>query len=221
MKMLDVPQSGSLAGQTSSRNRYGQYRRTRATPVNPQSEAQTNVRTRLSENSAAWRALTDEQRAGWTGLGAQMVRTDSLGQTYTLTGFQAYLSVNGNNLAAGNAVVSAAPGLATPDPISTVTITLSEDAFSVAYTATPLGTGERLFLYASPQRSQGRGFEGDLRLLHVSAAAASSPANIEAAYTAKFGPPVLGNKVFIAACRYAGGFLSSPLNSSAVVAAGA
>lgn len=221
MKILDVPQSGSLAGQTSSRNRYGQYRRTRATPVNPNSTPQAEARARLAENSAAWRALTDAQRTGWASLGAQMTRTDSLGQTYTLTGFQAYLSVNGNNLAAGNAVVSDAPALATPEPLTTVTLTCSEDAMTVAYTVTPLGAGERVFVYASPQRSQGRSFEGDLRLVHVSAAAAVSPADVEAKYQARFGVQVEDNRIFFAVCRYAGGFLSAPVTASAVVAAGA
>jgi hypothetical protein len=221
MKILDVPQSGSLAGQTSSRNRYGQYRRTRATPVNPNSTPQSDARARLAENSAAWRALTDEQRTGWAALGAQMTRTDSLGQTYTLTGFQAYLSVNGNRLAAGDAVVSDAPALATPEPLATLTPTVEDVTMSIAYTATPLGAGERLFLYASPQRSAGRTFEGDLRLVHVSAAAAASPANALAEYTDRFGAPVVGNKVFFSACRYAGGFLSAPIAASAVATEGA
>jgi len=110
-----------------------------------------------------------------------MTRTDSLGQSYNLTGFQAYCSVNNNNLAAGNAVVGDAPVLTTPSAITTATLTLTAAAFSVAYTPTPLGTGERLFTYTSLQRSAGRAFEHDLRLLAVSAAAAASPDNIYAA----------------------------------------
>lgn len=219
MKILDVPQSGSLAGTTSSRNRFGQYRRTRAIPVNPSSSFQQAVRTRLQENSAAWRALTAEQRTGWDVLGAQMTRTDSLGQTYTLTGAQAYASVNNNRLAAGDAVISAAPALITPDPVTFGAITLTAAAHTVAYVETPLGAGERLFLYASKQRSAGRNYEGDLRLLQVSAAAAASPADIETAYNARFGLPVVGNRVFYSISRYSGGFLSTPSVTSAVVSA--
>ncbi len=218
MKILDVPQSGSVAGVTSSRNRFGQYRRTRATPVNPNSTFQGAVRARLSVNSAAWRALTAAQRAGWSDLAASMTRTDSLGQSYNLTGFQAYCSVNNNNLAAGNAVVGDAPVLTTPSAITTATLTLTAAAFSVAYTPTPLGTGERLFTYTSLQRSAGRAFEHDLRLLAVSAAAAASPANIYAAYVARFGVPVVGNRIFVTLHRYSLGFLSGPLATSQVVA---
>lgn len=218
MKILDVPQSGSQAGTTSSRNRYGQYRRTRATPVNPNSTKQGAVRGRLAANAAAWRTLTSAQIAGWNDLGNSMTRTDSLGQTVTLTGFQAYCSVNGNNLAAGNAVVANAPALVTPSSIVTLAITLTAAAFSLAYTVTPLPAGARLFSYVSLQRSAGRSFESDYRLLQVSAAAAASPADVYAAYVARFGIPIVGNRIFVKTRVYLGGFLSGPFVSSAVVA---
>ena len=203
---------------TSSRNRYGQYRRTRATPVNPASSAQVLARARLQTNAAAWRSLTDAQRAGWTYLGSLMTRTDSLGQTYTLTGFQAYASVNGLNLAAGASVVEDAPALITPDPVTLGNITLTPAEHTVAFTPTPLGAGERVFLFASPQRSAGRGFENDLRLVAVTAAAATSPTNIATAYTARFGVPVAGNRIFYSVARFSGGFLSTPAATSQVVA---
>jgi len=218
MKFLDVPQSGSEAGTTSSRNRFGQYRRTRATPVNPASVPQSQARARVSANSAGWRALTAIQRAGWASLGGMMARTDSLGQSYTLTGFLAYVSINNNNLAAGNAIVADAPALTTPTALLTATITLTAAALSVAYTTTPLAAGVRLFSFVSLQRSAGRAFEGDYRLCAVSAAAAASPANIFAAYQARFGTPVVGNRIFFSLQTYQLGFLSAPLLVSQVVA---
>lgn len=218
MKILDSPRSGSYAGLTASRNRYGQYMRTRAIPVNPNSVNQGAVRGRLSANAAAWRALTSAQRAGWSDLAAQMTRTDALGSSYTLNGFSAFVSVNNNNLAAGNARLSDAPALLSPSTVDSATITLTAASFSVAYTPTPLGAGARLFVYASPQRNAGRSFESDFRLVHVSAAAGASPANILSSYTARFGVPVVGNKVFLALHVYVGGFRSGPLLTSAVVA---
>lgn len=218
MKFLDVPRSGSYAGITSSRNRFGQYVRTRATPVNPASTQQGVVRARLSTNAAGWRALTALQRAGWTSLGGQIQRADSLGQNYTLTGFMAYCSVNNNNLAAGNAIVSDAPALTTPADLLTVTITSTNAALSVAYTATPLAAGVRLFSFASPQRSAGRAFEADLRLVAVSAAAAASPAVLFTSYSARFGTPVTGNRIFYSFCTYQLGFISAPFTISQVVA---
>lgn len=218
MKYLGPSQSGSENGSTASRNRFGQYMRRRAIPVQPRTPAQLNQRARMSLNAAAWRTLTDAQRAGWLSLGAQMVRTDSLGQSYDLNGFLAYCSVNNNKLDAGDAAVPDAPALTTPPDLLTATITLTSAAFSVAYTATPLAAGVRLYLFASTQQSAGRKFNGGYRLIAVTAAAAASPANILAAYTARLGVPVTGNRIFVSLQTYQAGFKGSPFNVSQVVA---
>lgn len=218
MKFLGPPSSGSVAGTTSSHNRFGQYTRNRRTPVNPNTTQQGVVRARMAANSAGWRALTGAQRAGWESLGATITRSDSLGSTYTMNGFMMYCSCNNNNVAAGNAVVSDAPAIATPATILTAAITLTAAALSVAYTVTPLVAGARLFSYVSNQQSAGRSFNANYYLLAVSAAAAASPANLLAAYTAKFGVPVVGNRIFFSFATYLGGFLSGPLVTSQVVA---
>lgn len=218
MKYLDVPKSGSLQSDTYSRNRYGQYIRSRSNPVNPGTAFQTAVRSRLATYAGNWRGLSVTQREGWGALGAQMTRTDSLGQTYDLTGFQAYVSVCANLVAAGDAAVTDAPALEQPDAILTLTPTLTSASFSVAFTPTPLGAGERLLVFAGPQRSSGRGYEGDYRLVHVSAAAGTSPANVLSGYQGRFGSPTTGNRIFISCQRYHNGFLSAALTTSAVVA---
>lgn len=218
MKYLGDPSSGSKAGTTASRNRFGQYFRTRAMPVNPATTNQGLARARLSAAAATWRSLTDAQRQGWKDLGLSMTRTDSLGQSYDLTGMQAFVSVNSTKAAAGDAQLTDAPALLTPSAILTAAVTLTAAAFSIAYTSTPLAAGQRLFTFVSPQRSAGRSYESDYRLLAVSAAAAASPANVYAAYVAKFGVPIVGNRVFVILQKYDGGFTSGPLYTSAVVA---
>lgn len=218
MKILNYPSSGSYQGVTFSRNRNGQYVRNRSIPVNPSSTFQQSVRARFSLNAQNWRDLTSAQRAGWSDLGGMITRNDTLGQAYTLTGFQAYLLVNNNKLAAGDVTVTDAPIYLPPDPITTVTPTLTSGSFSIAYTPTPLAAGIRAFISCSPQRSAGRTFEGDLRLITVTAAAAASPTNILAAYTARFGVPVTGNRVFVSVQTYLAGFLAQPVLVSQVVA---
>jgi hypothetical protein len=172
----------------------------------------------MAINSSAWRGLTSTQRNGWTDLGAQMTRTDSLGQTYTLNGFEAFCSVNNNLAAAGDALVTTAPLFTVPTALASITPTITAASFSLAYTATPLPASTRIFWYCGPQRTAGRSFEGDMRLINVTAAAAASPTNVLASYQARFGSPVTGNRIFISGVAYAGGFVSQPLLTSAVVA---
>jgi len=218
MKILDVPQSGSVGGVTSSRNRYGQYRRTRATPVNPASSFQTAVRARMQQNADGWKALTAVQREGWGALGAQMTRTDSMGQTYDMTGFAAYCSVNNYRLAAGDTVSSDAILYDPPAPLLTVTPTATIATLSVAYTTTPLAATIRAFISASPMRSAGRFFESDYRLISVTAAAAASPSSIFTPYSARFGAPVVGSKIFVSVQLYKAGLMSQPMTASLIVA---
>lgn len=209
MKILDVPQSGSVAGVTSSRNRYGQYRRTRATPVNPKTTEQTVARTRLSTQAAAWRNLTALQRDGWAALGLQMTRTDSLGQTYDLTGFQAYVSINSNNSVAGNSAVSAAPTFLTPAALSGLLPTIvGSTSFSVAFAPSPLAAGQRIFLYASNHSSVGVNFQQNFKLITVSSAAATTPLDVFTDYQARWGDPLAGERVTISGLVYDTGFTS-------------
>lgn len=218
MKFLGPPSSGSAAGTTWSHNRNGQYTRNRVMPVNPSSTSQQTVRNRMSSNAAAWRSLTDNQRAGWATLGLNITRVDKLGQTYTLNGFQAFCSVNNNLLASGGTVIQDAAGVTVPPVLLTVTITLTNAVLSVAYTATPLGAGQKLLSYVSPPQSPGRAFNKNYRLLAVSAAAAASPANLFAAFSAKFGVPVTGERVFFRFCVSQAGFVGQPFDVAQVIA---
>ena len=218
MKYLGSPQSGSQAGTTASRNRNGQYLRSRAIPVNPRSAKQGVVRARLASSAAIWRTLTSDARAGWADLAASFHRKDSLGQDYTPTGFQMFCSVNNNLTACSASVLTAAPALVTPPALLTATVTLTAASFSIAYTATPLAANTYLMAFASPQRSAGRAFEGDFRLIKVSTAAQASPMVILSEYTARFGVPVVSNRIFLSLVTMNGGFCSGPLVTSAVVA---
>lgn len=91
MKILTAPQSGSQAGTTASRNRFGQYLRTRAQPVQPRTPKQTFVRASFTIGSSGWRLLSDAQHDAWNVYASQIVRSDSLGQSYQPTGAELYV----------------------------------------------------------------------------------------------------------------------------------
>jgi len=199
MKFLDVPQSGSVAGETHSRNRFGQYRRTRATPVNPNSARQVLARGRLADFSTAWRALTGIQQGAWDTYAAAHTRVDSLGQTIVLTGHQMYVSVNLALANASEAQVSVPPTdveLAAPE---LTVLDVAGGDFTITFAPTPVPAATNLIIEASKPRSAGRRYESDYRFIAAIGAAAATPADIEAAYQAKFGVPTAGTKTFIRA----------------------
>lgn len=114
--------SRSAGSTTAGHNRFGAYLRNRVIPTNPQTAAQTVARNALAAASVEWRTKSDSERATWILLGDQMTRTDTLGQTYTLTGLQAFASV-WRNVATygGSAPTGNAPALNTPAGLATST----------------------------------------------------------------------------------------------------
>lgn len=215
MKYLGAPSSGSYQGITFSRNRNGQYQRSRAVPVQPRTVAQLRQRAQLSANSAAWRTLAPYQLAAWSSLGLMMTRTDSLGSSYNLTGAQAYGSVNTILTTYGQSPVPDAPLLATPSAVTGITITAvaSPAALTVATTGEP-GTGFISF-WASPPQSAGRIFAAKPVLL-LTAAVGGSPYNILTAWNARWGTLVAGQRIAIVVKTMLDGFESVP-NSAAVI----
>lgn len=118
--------SRSAGSTTAAHNRFGAYLRNRVIPTNPASAKQTAVRNSLATFSGEYRALTDAQRAAWTALGLNMTRTDSLGQVYTLTGLQAYISLNRNLYTSGaTSSIADAPAWAPPAGPLTLTATIA------------------------------------------------------------------------------------------------
>lgn len=189
---------GSSDGVTYSRNRFGSYIRNRVAPVQPRTPFQLAVRATFTALSTAWRSLTDAERLDWSDLGSQIVRSDSLGNSYNLTGNQAYQSVNLNRSTLGQAPTSAAPALDTIPEILTATITMNiPGQLDLAYTAAGgLATNDFLVFATSPV-SQGRNFfsRSEYRFIDSFLGNAASPVDIEAAYVAKWGTPDPDEKV--------------------------
>jgi hypothetical protein len=80
-------------------------------------------------------------------------------------------------------------------------------ALSIAYTATPLAAGVKIVTESTGPVSPGVNFvpRSKYKVLQVSAAAAVSPVNALAAYTAQFGALVSGQKIFLRFTPYSSG----------------
>lgn len=197
MKILDVPQSGSVGARTSSRNRSGQYVRQRAIPTQPRTVAQIRARSQLTSQSAAWRGLTDAQRAAWNAFALSFTVTNSLGTAINLTGAQCYIKVNTVNLLNGDAVVASPPALPAFVAITATGIT--------AVAATPLiqiaganpAAGTKFMIFASPQMSAGVSFNGRYAYLTTNQTFAAGQMSIQTVYAARYGALIVGKKIFV------------------------
>lgn len=195
MKYLGVPQSGSHANLTASRNRFGQYYRNRAIPVNPATPPQSNSRTSLATFSNGWRTLDIDQQSAWSACAIEYPVVNSLGQTVVLSGHSMYIRVNTARVLAGLAI-RATPVESTDwsDAGIVVTAAAGTPAFSVVFT--PPTAGQALVFEFSQQRSVGRFFESDYRFIAAVLSSDTSPLDLLDAYVAKFGSLIGGKAIF-------------------------
>ena len=186
---------GSVNGVTYARNRYGLYARSKASPVQPRTPAQSERRAQLTVLSQRWRTLDESNRAEWRALADELTRSDALGLTYRLSGLQAYLQVNLWRALLGIAPQdNPPPQLDAPNPVSIQGITFDIDQNILNIAFTPSSYGGALAIWATAPFSRGINFVAPsrYRVISVRKPAAfggnlASPQNITDDYTTKFG----------------------------------
>lgn len=105
-----VQMSGSIAGDTFARNRYGNYNRARTKPTNPNTWGQVKIRASISYLSEYWfDSLSAAERAAWATYAANVAMKNKLGETIHLSGFNHFIRCNSNRNFNAQTVIDAAP----------------------------------------------------------------------------------------------------------------
>ena len=192
-----------MGGSVFSKNRAGNYARTKVTPANPKTVSQQGTRSILGGNSQAWRGLTEAQRQSWLNAVALFPVTDVFGNTNILSGSGLYTKLNNNLLSVGAAAISSAPSPVAIPAITALTLTATQTgtpALSLVFAPTPVPAGFRLVVEATPPVSPGKYYVENLfRRISTVAPAGTSPANILAAFNTKYGAMTVGSKVYVRA----------------------
>lgn len=115
--------------------RGSQVARNWAQPANPNSTQQQAIRGYLTTISRNWSGvLTDEQRAAWIAYAAGRDLTNILGETYRMTGLNAYVQHNTILSMAGLANITDPPSTTAPAPFTALT-KVTEDVGDVSIQA--------------------------------------------------------------------------------------
>jgi hypothetical protein len=102
--------SGSIAGNTFARNRFGNYVRSRTKPVNPRSTSQVLMRSIISYLAEAWRTILDDsKRTAWETYATAINTKNRLGEVINLTGFNHFIRSNAVILQHGNVLIDDGP----------------------------------------------------------------------------------------------------------------
>ena len=221
MKILDIPQSGRRGLNVSQNGAFGQISRALAIPANPRSQAQMTVRNNLSKVASRWRTLQEAQRAAWIAAGKEVHSTTRLGQNGTLSGFLLFTKINCTLVEFGQDQVDVPPappqfGVLAPQAL---VITNTSGVIALKLTC-PTDPGQNTIVRASAPISAGRETCGSVRVLGMCPAPAQGSANITTLYTAKFGAPPVGTKVFVQVSQLVTGWEQVPVGFSAIVPTG-
>ena len=214
---------GSINGTTHSRNRFGDYMRNRSIPTNPNTSAQSAVRSRLSALASGFRSLTAAQIAAWNSAVADFPTVNVFGDVRKLTGLQLYVGVNSNILNGGGSQLSAPPLPEGAPAVSGLDLTLNitGSVGTLGFDPDPVPADHALVIDATRPLSPGISNPGSAyRQIAIEAAAGTSPVDIWAAYVAKFGSPAEGQKVFARArlINLLTGEVSQKVSTSTLVA---
>ncbi len=133
-----VQMSGSVAGNTHARNRFGNYMRARTKPVNPKSARQSGARIAVMYLAEQWREdpMTDAKRLAWETYSDSVNWQNKLGETVKLTGFNMFIRGNAALLRAGGSLIAdgpAAGGLPPGDPAFVVAADATAQKLSITF----------------------------------------------------------------------------------------
>lgn len=188
---------GKLGGHVASKNRGGNYLRTKTTPVNPQSTAQTDVRSIFGNLSQAWSGLTESERESFNEAVGDFAQTDIFGDLKNPSGKALFQRLNQNLLLVNQSQLNSAPGLVgSPEEIASA---VAIDTVGSTITPNGLATSAGVFVVmrASGKVSAGTSFVKNRMRIVSTFEANSAPADGGYAdYVAKFGAPQTGDKIF-------------------------
>lgn len=219
-----VSGSGKIGGHVASRNRGGAYFRTKVTPLNPQSTAQTTVRNRLSGLSSAWRSLTASQRDAWNAAVSDYAKTDVFGDLRNPTGFNLFQRLNNNLLNIGESQINTPPAVVAVDAFTSLSLSAEDGtvAQSMSLTfASAIAADHKVKVYATPPLSAGVSFvKSEYRQIAVIDDSDTSPYNLLAEYQAVHGSTgTAGQKIFVKCVQVEenSGIAGTPIQASAIV----
>jgi hypothetical protein len=186
-----------LNGTVFSKNRYGAYTRTKVTPVNPQTSFQSSVRSNFGTTSGAWRGLTQAQRNAWIAQAQFFPIIDIYGNSKILSGQALYQQLNRNLFTAGQSAISSPPSPVGIPSFFTVSITsVAAGADTVTANVATVPSGWTMIVSVTPGLTPGIGFAKNRFRILETGVLTTSAIIITTAYRARFGTPVVGNKIF-------------------------
>ena len=220
MKILDIPQSGTIGTMVSYKTRYGQFRRRYVTPRDPQTSSQVQRREAMGRARFRWRTLTDAQRAAWNATASSSRTRRRLNQSGPLSGYLLFIKINCNRALVGQDFALDPPAASPmPDnPVRKLVITNTDGSIVLKLSVSGNPAPYIVVLGAKP-RSAGATYVDHFTILGALPAPERGVSEITDLYVGKYGVPRAGTRLFIRTFQLSDIWEAPPVQFSAVVPA--
>lgn len=194
---------GKVQGQVFQGGNVGFTLRNKGYTKGLSSQARQLANTRLSAQAAAWRSLTDLQRAAWSGIVADWLFYNKFGAAYQGSGYQVYMAYNTILTSFGFSAVEEPGAVDSPsDPGEQTLICESEN--ELLYSRENVGvTYDQANYYACAPYSAGQN-SNNKRWIKIGTESedASSSIDLRPYYENYFKWPEVGQKVAVKVVHY-------------------
>ena len=204
----------------SQAGQFGQISRAAGRVANPRTPAQMAVRDNLSRVAARWRGLQESQRAAWVAAAKETKSDPRLGQSGPLSGFLLFTKINCTLAQFGQDQVDAPPAHPEFPALAPANLVITNVGGVITLKLTcPNDPGENTIVRGSAPLSQGRQTCQNFRVLGTCPVPAQGSANITGLYTARYGVPPVGKKVYVRVNQFVDGWEDLPRSFWAIVPA--
>lgn len=197
MMMTDA--RGKLGGHVFTKAKSGATIRTKVSPLNPKTSAQSEARSALGANSQTWRLLSETQRLAWNSAAQEVSKTNAFGDIYFPSGKNYFTAVNNNIRNVGGVVLLNPPALVNMPGLTSVGVDFDLLAEQLDIAPKFIGDSASVFLVCNATSGQSAGrynFSGKYRKFNAySSAGLPQNSVVFDDYISKFGVPSAGQKV--------------------------
>ena len=219
MKLLDSPRSGRLGAYVYYTTPFGQCCRALTMPRDARSPAQARARASFAACSQAWgRSLTEAQRQRWVAAAQTVPSRPSVGQYGPLSGQQFYVRINSVLDCIGQPPVTEPPAPVVFSPNLVTGLEIVQDPEAGLRLRLNVGVAtEDIMVFGQAPCSPGRMKHRRVYYLGLLSPSQNGQSDITELYTARFGQPAPGQKVFIVTSQTRNGWKGPNWVHSAIV----
>ena len=220
MKILDVPQTGTVGETVTYQSRFGIIRRQKVIPRDPRTPLQLDRRTVFQRARQFWGTLTDEQFLAWNTLASTRRTHPVLGQSSGLSGYELAVQINVHLATVGLPMVpTPSPVPVFPaNPVVGLTITNIGGAVSLELPLSAQPVQYIVVLGARPQ-SPGVSYVDHYSILGLLPDPEGGVCDITELYLAKFHLLAASQRIFIRTVQQINGWRDLPKTISARIPA--